>query len=65
MVEYNIYGKVTFDVDFDIEADTKEQAIEKAKEQLRDYYHLNLTVVNADHKKDSVKIEINAGEYED
>lgn len=59
-MEYNIYGKISFDVDFIIDADTEEDAIEKAKELLEDYYRLD--VENAEHDKESVKININADE---
>jgi len=62
-MEFNIQGKVSFNVNFDIEADSEEEALELAKEQLKDYYHLN--VVNAEHNIDSVKFDLDAGEYED
>ncbi len=62
-MEYNIQGKVSFEVDFDIEASTEEEALELAKEQLNDYYHLNVN--GADHYIDSVKFNLDAGEYED
>ncbi|MBO6184222.1 MAG: hypothetical protein J6O88_05930 [Chryseobacterium sp.] len=61
-MEFNIHGKISFRVDFDIEAETEEEALKKAKEQLQDYYHLNVT--GADHEKESVVIDIDSSEYE-
>lgn len=60
-MEYNIFGQVSFYVDFDIEANSEEEAIELANSKLMDYYNLN--VVNADHDKETVRINISAGEY--
>lgn len=62
-MEYNIYGNISFRVDFDIEAATEEEALKKAKEQLEDYYHLN--VLGADHDRESVNLDINAIELEE
>jgi len=62
-MEYNIYGTIEFRVDFDIQADTEEQALELAKKQILGYYHLNVT--GAQHDKKSVKLDINASEYEE
>jgi hypothetical protein len=62
-MEYNIYGEVRFNVDFDIEAVNEEEAVKLAEEQIKDYYHLD--VVNAYHDSGKVKINIDAGEYED
>lgn len=62
-MEYNIYGTIEFTVDFDIEAESEEQALELAKKQLIDYYRLNVT--GARHEKESVKIDIDASEYEE
>ena len=49
-MEYEISGKITLDVVFDIEAENYQDAINKAIEQLKDYYHLN--VIDAYHNKD-------------
>lgn len=57
-MEFNIHGNITFSVDFDIEAGSEEEALEKAKEQLIDYYHLNVN--GAKHRNNSVVIDINA-----
>jgi predicted small metal-binding protein len=46
-MEFNIYGKITFDVDFDIQAENEEEAIKKAVDQLKDYYRLD--VKGAEH----------------
>lgn len=62
-MEFNIQGEIKFRVDFDIEANSEEEALELAKEQLKDYYHLN--VINAYHNMDSIKFDLDAGEYED
>lgn len=62
-MEYNIYGTIEFTVDFDIEAESEEQAEELAKKQILDYYHLNVT--GAVHDKKSVKLDIDASEYEE
>jgi hypothetical protein len=62
-MEFNIYGKVTFNVDFDIEANDDETAMNIAKEKILDYYHLD--VVNAYHNSKKVKIDINTSEYEE
>lgn len=62
-MEFNVYGKVIFDVDFDIEAEDEETAINLAKEKILDYYHLD--VVNAYHNNKKVKIDINTSEYEE
>ena len=61
-MEYNIIGKITFDVDFDVEADSEEEALEKAKELLNDYYRLE--VRGAYHDEDAVEIELDAVETE-
>jgi hypothetical protein len=62
-MEFNIYGKITFDVDFDIKAENQEEAIKKAVDQLKDYYRLD--VKGAEHIIESVDIDIYASEYED
>lgn len=62
-MEFNIYGKITFDVDFDIQAENEQEAIKKAIEQLKDYYRLD--VKGAEHITESVDIDIYAAEYED
>lgn len=62
-MEYNIQGKITFNVDLDIEANSEEESLELAKEQLKDYYHLN--VINAKHDVNSIKFNLYTGEYED
>lgn len=62
-MEYNIQGEVKFNVDFDVEANSEEEALELAKEALRDFYSLD--IVNANHDVDSIKFNLNAGEYED
>ena len=59
-MEYEISGKITLDVVFDIEAENYQDAINKAIEQLKDYYHLN--VIDAYHNKDDVDIDLNAFE---
>lgn len=62
-MEYNIQGKVFFDIDFDIEANSEEEAIELAKERIIDNYCLDS---HGDlHNIGSVKFDIDAGEYED
>lgn len=62
-MEFSIVGTISFDVDFDIEASSEEEAIKIAKEQLMDYYRLNVS--NAEHDMESVEINIDAIEYED
>jgi len=62
-MEYNIQGKVSFNIDYDIEADSEEEALKAFEYQLKDYYHLN--VINAYHDIDSIKFDLDAGEYED
>jgi hypothetical protein len=62
-MEYNIQGKVSFNVDFDIEANSEEEAIELAKERIIDNYYLNS---HGDlHNIGSEKFDLDAGEYED
>jgi Zn/Cd-binding protein ZinT len=62
-MEFNIYGKITFEVDFDIKAENEQEAIKKSLEKLKDYYRLN--VKGTDHNIDTVEIDIDAVEYED
>ena len=62
-MEFNIYGKITFDVDFDIQAENVEDSKKKAVDQLKDFYRLD--VKGADHNIESVNIDIDAVEYED
>lgn len=62
-MEYNIEGKVSFAVNLDIDADSEEKAIEIAKSQLKDYYHLD--VHGADHILASIKIELDVFTYDD
>ena len=62
-MEYNVEGKISFAVNLDIEAENEEKALEIAKAQLKDYYHLD--VRGADHILASVKIELDAFTYDD
>lgn len=52
MPTYNIWGKVTFDVDFEIEAKNETEARKIAKERINDMYHLDS--VGALHSPKSV-----------
>lgn len=62
-MEFNIQGKVSFEVDFDIEANSEEEAIELAKERIIDNYSLDS---HGDlHNIGSEKFDLDAGEYED
>ena len=61
-MEYNIQGKITFNIDLDIEANSEEESLELAKEQLKDYYHLN--VINAKHDVNSIKFDLDSYEFE-
>ena len=62
-MEYNIQGKVSFNINFDVEANSEKEAFELAIEELRDYYHLN--VINAQHDINSIKYDLDICEYED
>jgi hypothetical protein len=63
MAEFNIQGKISFDIDFDINADTEQEAIQKATELLKDYYHLNVS--NAFHENEKIEVDAAEIEYED
>ena len=61
-MEYNITGKISFDVDFDIISENNvEEVIQTAKAMLASYYHLDVN--NAYHNNHS--IDIDAIEYEE
>lgn len=62
-MEYNINGTISFDISIDIEASSEEEALKKAKEQLKDYYHLD--VIGANHFPEKVEMDLYAEEYED
>lgn len=60
---YNIYGKITLNIDFDIYGINEEDALIKAKELLEDYFRLNVNNVPylSDH---GVEMDIDACEIE-
>jgi len=62
--EFQVYGKITIDVELDIEANSEEEALQKAAESLKDDYNLNIVGYNHDPKTD-VKLDLDAVEYED
>jgi hypothetical protein len=61
-MEFYIYGNISFNVEFNVEAENEEQALKIAKDELIDYYHLD--VVNAVHSTESVQVNVNADKYE-
>lgn len=63
MKEFSVLGKISFDVNFDIEAETEEEAMKKAKEYLKDMYHLD--TIGAYHDPKDVEIDIDCIEYEE
>jgi hypothetical protein len=63
-MEFQVYGKITVNVELDIEAATEEEAIQKATESLKDDYNLNIIGYNHDPKTD-VELDLTAVEYED
>ena len=63
MREFEVFGRISFAVSLDIRAKTEEEAIAKAKEQLADYYHLDVN--GAKHDPDNVDYNLDLAEYED
>ena len=61
--EFNVCGTVKFDYDIDIIAETEEEAETLAKEQILDFYHLD--VDGAHHRLGDVQFDASAGEYQD
>lgn len=61
MPKYYIYGEVSFDVEKEIEAETKEEAIEKLKEEVKDFYSLNVS----NHIHNPVSITFDMGGYKE
>ncbi len=61
--EFQVYGTITIQVELDIEANSEEEAIEKAKEQFKDDY--NLEVNGYHHVPGEEEIELTAIEYND
>ena len=64
MDDYFVTGEftITLDIEMDVEANSEEEAVEKARQEIIDYYHLN--VKGACHS--SVEIdasELSADEY--
>ena len=59
--EFQVYGTITIHVELDINANSEEEAIEKAKEQLKDDY--NLDVHGYSHTPGDEEIELTAIEY--
>ena len=59
--EFQVYGTITIQVELDINANTEEEAIEKAKEQFKDDY--NLDVSGYSHTPGEEEFDINAIEY--
>ena len=62
MKTFTIDGKISFYVEFSIDAETEEQAIEKAKERILDYYHLEY--MGGMHVLKTESIDISAEEEE-
>lgn len=63
-MEFQVYGKITINVELDIEAATEEEAIQKATESLKNDY--NLDTIGYNHNPDTdVELDLNAIEYED
>jgi len=63
MREFEVYGRISFEVKLDIKAKTEEEALALAKEELSDYYHLD--VHGADHDPAKVDYDLDLVEYED
>jgi hypothetical protein len=63
MREFEVYGRISFFVSLDIKANTEEEAMAEAKEQLSDFYHLD--VRGADHDPNKVVYDLDLVEYED
>jgi hypothetical protein len=63
-MEFQVYGKITINVELDIEAATEEEAVQKATESLKNDY--NLDVIGYNHNPDTdVELDLTAIEYED
>lgn len=60
-MEYNVYGEVTLKINVEyVEATSEEEAIEKIKEQLIDYYHLESI---GEEYLENYRVILNAIEY--
>lgn len=60
---YNVYGKISFEIDEEVEAESEVQAKELMIAKIMDYYHLDVS--NAHHAQDSVELDLECIEYED
>lgn len=66
MALYTVEGEVNFRVVVEVDADTEDDAIEKAQEEIKDYYHLDVS--NAYHHDDVEFIDwygISEDDYDD
>lgn len=61
--EYNVEGTIKFDISIDVMAESEEEAMKLAKEELEDYYHLD--VEGANHDPNRVKWELYPAEYDE
>lgn len=63
-MEFQVYGKITINVELDIETATEEEAIQKATKSLKDDYNLNVIGYNHNPETD-VDMDLEVIEYED